>query len=165
MKIITENIRVEEGRREKKAACNGTPGEISPRDVIDHDICGVEQAEQNYLLDQLFQESSWPDHLFPNSKRIKTDSMFTYLSKMNPQHKLSLNQATSQKDTITIKNLRYNSPFIFTFAKPIYIRDNTVCLIVFGARCGGDCGHIETSFYKKVYNEWIKWITVTAKDF
>ncbi len=121
--------------------------------------------EQDYLLSQLGQQTVWSDNLFPNSKRIHSDSMWTHLRQINAQRVLSLNQAALQKDSVTIKNLRYDYPYVFTFAKPIYIRDNTVCLIAFGAMCGGDCGQTETSFYKKENNEWIKWIIVSAGDF
>ena len=123
------------------------------------------KAEQNYLLSQLGQQMVWSDSLFPNSKRINADSMWTFLRQMNAQRVLSLNQAASQKDTVTIKNLKYYYPYVFIFAKPIYIRNNTVCLIAFSAMCGGNCGQTETSFYKKINNEWTKWIIVSAGDF
>lgn len=125
----------------------------------------LSKAEQDLILTQLRQQTVWSDNLFSNSKRIDADSMWTFLRQMNAQRVLSLNQAALQKDTMTIKNLRYDYPYVFTFAKPIYIRDNTVCLISFGAMCGDNCGQTEPSFYKKENNEWIKWIIVSAGDF
>lgn len=122
-------------------------------------------AEQDYILTQLGQQTVWSDNLFPNSKRIDADNMWTYLRQMNAQRALSLNQAALQKDTMTVKHPRFDYPYVFSFAKPIYIRDNTVCLIAFGAMCGGECGQTETSFYRKENNEWTKWIIVTAGDF
>ena len=123
------------------------------------------KKEQNYLLSQLRQQVVWSANLFPNSKRIDTDSIWTFLRQMNAQRALSLKHAVLQKDTVTIKNLRYDYPYVFTFTKPIYIRDNTVCLITFFAMCGRDCGQKETSFYKKENNKWIKWVIVSAGDF
>ena len=123
------------------------------------------KAEQDHILTQLGQQTVWSDNLFPNSKRIDADSMWAFLRQMNAQRALSLNQAALQKDTVTIKHLRYDYLYVFTFAKPIYIRDNTLCLIAFGAMCGGECGQTETSFYKKENNEWTKWIIVSAGDF
>ena len=123
------------------------------------------KTEQDYLLSQLGQQTVWSDNLFSNSKRIDTDSMWTYLRQMNAQRTLSINQAALKNDTVLIKKLKYDYPYVFTFAKPIYIRNNTVCLIAFGAMCGGECGQTETSFYKKENNEWTKWIIVSAGDF
>ena len=123
------------------------------------------KTEQDYLLSQLGQQTVWSDNLFSNSKRIDTDSMWTYLRQMNAQRTLSINQAALKNDTVLIKKLKYDYPYVFTFAKPIYIRNNTVCLIAFGAMCGGECGQTETSFYKKENNEWTKWIIVSSGDF
>lgn len=134
-------------------------------DKINGNSLTLTKAEQNHILTQLGQQTVWSDNLFPNSKLIDTDSMWSFLIQMNAQLSLSLNQAVFQKDTLTIKNLRYERPYIFAFAKPIYIRDKTVCLIAFGAMCGGECGETETSFYKKENNKWTKWIIVSAGVF
>lgn len=126
------------------------------------------KSEQEYLLSQLGQRIIWNDNLFNNGKRISSDSMWTFLKKLNTERVATINQAVIDKDTLTIKKLPQlikNHPFVFTFAKPIYIHDNTICLISFGAMCGGDCGQTETSFYKKVNNQWTKWIVVTAGYF
>jgi hypothetical protein len=123
------------------------------------------KTEQDELLSKLGQQTVWPDNLFPNSKRLDADSMWTFLRQMNEQRVLSINQAAFQKDNATIQNLRYEYPFVFTFAKPIYIRDKTFCLIAFSAMCGGNCGQTETSIYKKENNSWTKWIIVSAGDF
>lgn len=127
----------------------------------------LKKSEQEYLLSQLGQRIVWNDNLFSNSKRIGLDSMWTFLKKKHTERISAFKQATMNKDTLTINELRKlkNYPFVFTFAKPIYIRDNTVCLISFGAMCGRDCGQTETSFYKKVNKEWTKWIVVTAGEF
>lgn len=93
------------------------------------------KAEQDHILTQLGQQTVWPDNLFPNSRRIDADSMWNYLIQRNEQRVLLLHQAALQKDTITIKQLRYDYPYVFTFAKPIYIRNSTVCLISFAAMC------------------------------
>jgi len=84
---------------------------------------------------------------------------------MRAEWALSLKHAALQNDTATVRKLRYDYTFVFTFAKPVYIRDNTVCLVAFGAMCGSDCGRTETSFYRRENNEWTKWIIVSAGDF
>ncbi len=125
------------------------------------------KSEQEYLLSQLGQRIIWNDNLFNNGKRICSDSMWSFLKKLNTERVGTINQAAIDKDTLTIKKLQQlkNYPFVFTFAKPIYIRNNTVCLISFGAMCGGDCGQTETSFYKKENDQWTKWIVVTGGIF
>lgn len=135
------------------------------QDWASKDVLVLTKAEQNYILNQLRQQTVWPDNLFPNGKRIEEKSMWNYLRQMESERILSMNNAALQKDTATYNSLRNNYTYIFTFAKPIYIRDNTICLIAFGAMCGGMCGRTETCFYKKENNEWIKWIMVSAGDF
>jgi hypothetical protein len=125
------------------------------------------KSEQKYLLTELGQRIIWNDYLFTNGKRISSDSMRIFLKKQNTDRVKTINQAAKSKDTLTIKALGElkNYPYVFTFAKPIYIRNNTVCLISFIAMCGNECGQTETSFYKKVNNEWTKWVVVSSGTF
>ncbi len=125
------------------------------------------KSEQEYLLSQLGQRIVWNDNLFEKGKRICSDSMWNFLGKLNAERVATINKASIDKDSLTIKKLQQlkNYPFVFTFAKPIYIRDNSVCLISLGAMCGGDCGQTETSFYKKENGEWTIWIVVTSGVF
>lgn len=153
-------------------ALNGSPDRllkaIQNGKIIDKrngNALTLSKAEKAYILSQLRQQTVWSDNLFPNSKHIVADSVWSYLRQMNTQRAFMLDQAALQKDTMTIKNLRYKYPYVFTFAKPIYLRDNTVCLIAFWATCGSQCGQTETSFYKKANNKWTKWIIVSASDF
>jgi len=129
------------------------------------DTLTLSKTEQKYILTQLEQQTVWPVNLFPNSKRIDTDSMTSHIRQMNLQRRLKLNLAKLQKDTLTIKKLRYDLPYVFTFLKPIYIRDKTICLIAFSAICGGECGLAETSLYKKEKNGWSKWMILSAIDY
>ena len=129
-----------------------------------HSIALTER-EINYLLLQLGQETIWYDNLFFNSKRIDSDSLLSVEKKMYTERIEFLNQAILQKDTVKIKDLKQNISYVFEFTKPIYIRDNTICLISFYAICGLDCGQSEASFYKKEKGEWTKWVLVASGDF
>jgi len=125
----------------------------------------LSKSEQEYLLSQLAKPTVWDDNLFSDCKRIDADSMWTHIKLKDIKRRIALNQAVLQKDTTTIKNLQHSFSYVFSFSKPIYIRDNTICLISFSAICGGTCGQSEASFYKKSNNQWSKWIIVTAGDF
>lgn len=123
------------------------------------------KKEKKYLLLQLCEPTVWADSLFPNSKRIQSNEMWTYLSQENNKRREAINQAYLEKDTLKIKKLRYDYTFVFSLLRPIYIRNNTVCLTSYSAMCGVDCGRTEISFYKKENNEWTKWIIISAGDF
>lgn len=125
----------------------------------------LNSTEQDYLLVELAKQVVWSDTLFANSKRIDADSMWTYLKQENKKLSDLRNQAALKMDTTTYKKLQYEHQYVFTFAKPIYIRNNTVCLINIKAICGSTCGQEETSFYKKENKKWIKWIEVSHGDY
>ncbi|MBL0049285.1 MAG: hypothetical protein IPP32_14460 [Bacteroidetes bacterium] len=121
--------------------------------------------EQKYLLGQLKQQITWADNLFLNSKLIDADSVWTYSSQMSTNHISAVNQAILLKDTLRIIELKKHNPFVFTFLRPIYLRDKSICLITFIALCGNSCGRSEMSFYKREKNDWKKWIVVSNGQF
>ena len=143
--------------------------EIIYKDMITDKQSGnslkLKKDEQDYLFSQLSLRTIWTDNIFTDSKLINSDSMWTYLSQENKKRIVDMNQAVLSKDTLTLKKLQYYYSYVFAFTKPIYIRDNTICLISFAGMCGIECGREETSFYKKENNEWTKWIIVSAGDF
>lgn len=123
------------------------------------------KAEQNYLLEQITQQTVWSDNLLADSRLIESDSMWVYLRQENTKRIAAMNKAAMENDTLALKKARLNYSYVFTFTKPVYIRDNTICLISFAAVCGTECGRNEISFYKKENNEWGKWIVISAGDF
>ncbi|MBL0140136.1 MAG: hypothetical protein IPP86_16680 [Bacteroidetes bacterium] len=123
------------------------------------------ESEMNHIISQLGKETIWYDNLFFNCKRIDSDSLLSVAKQMYAERVQSLNEAILKKDTARIKDLKQNYSYVFEFTKPIYIRDNTICLISFNAMCGLDCGQSETSFYKKDEGEWTKWVLVSSGDF
>lgn len=135
-------------------------GNSKPKNVLK-----LTKAEKNYLLTQIGQQIVWNNGLFPNSVRIDSDSMWTYLMRQKSIKKASMSETILNHDTITFKELNRQYNFVYIFTKPIYIRDNTICLITYSAMCGTDCGRSEISFYKKENNIWSKWLIVSAGDY
>lgn len=123
------------------------------------------KAEKKYLLEQIGKTTILEENFFVGSKRIDSDSIWVFLKKENTRRVTSINQAALNGDTLSYKKLNYHYSYVFSFSKPIYIRDKTVCLISFVAMCGVNCGREETSFYRKENNEWKKWIVVSAGDY
>jgi hypothetical protein len=123
------------------------------------------KTEQNYLLERLGQQTVWADNLFTDGRCLNSDSMWIYLREENTKKIAAINKAVMVKDTLALKKAQSKYSYVFTFTKPVYIRDNTVCLISFAALCGQDCGQSEISFYKKINDEWVKWILVSSADF
>jgi hypothetical protein len=125
----------------------------------------LSREEQDYILKQLENPSGWPENLFSNSKRIDADSIWDFMQQSNARPLARDNEFSSQPDSLAMVTLRSKYHYVFKFARPIYIRDNTVCLLSVGGICGGDCGIVETSFYKKEGDGWKKWIRVSGGVF
>jgi hypothetical protein len=122
------------------------------------------KAERHYLVTQLKEsiKSSWPDNLFPGSKRMPADSFLVHMDKINTET-IGFIKAIEDKDSLT----KYSNAFrgysaVFTFTKPIYIRNHTIFLQYFNWYDGG--GAESLYFYRKENNEWKKWILVSAGD-
>lgn len=148
-------------------------GKIMDSRKIDSLILSKE--EQKYLLNQMAQTTIWTDNLFSGFKRIDTDSAWLFLEQENKNRyatlKAAIDTALLSGDTARAAKLNQQyytyayMTFIFYFPKPIYIRDNTICLISYTAMCGELCGFNETSFYKKENNEWKRWIVISSGVF
>ena len=93
----------------------------------------------------------WMDNLFKNSQRIPKDSAGAYLKAFER------------------KNHPYDSKNgyqFWHFSKPVYLRDNTICLVSFVYMCGGLCGEDEVAFYKKNENgRWERFVVLRAGVF
>lgn len=125
----------------------------------------LNRSERKYLLEQIKIKTIWDDNLFCDSKRICVDSLWTYLKKEKTKYYEELNRSTLKKDSLTYNKLKYKYPYVFSFKKPIFLKDKTICLISFTALCGNDCGRAEISFYKIQNNEWKKWFVFAAGAF
>lgn len=108
-------------------------------------IC-LTKEERKILISAFGASCTWDTDLFPNSISVENeDEGFNIIS--------MLKSGNNQKpDT--------GHFYVFLFSKPIYIRNNSVCLIAMSAICGGTCGITDISFYKKVNEKWEKWINV-----
>ncbi len=119
------------------------------------------------LLEQIktLKKYQWQDSLFENSRRIEQDSIWVNIHRENKKRFSAISDATAQRDTTTINKLKHERTRIYTFSKPLYIREKSVALTGFGWMCGGDCGHNEVAFYKKVHGKWKRWAVISEGDF
>jgi hypothetical protein len=124
------------------------------------------KSEYKYLLQQVkkYENYVWDSNLFNNSKRISADSMWTYLDNEKRVFSKIRENAIMNKDTLTLRKLRYPL-WVYGFSKPIYFRNNNICLLYYVAMCGNPCGHDAVCFYKKEDNKWTKWIEIDGGDY
>lgn len=105
--------------------------------------------EQKILIRSLGQRATWPDHLFENSIAVKSwDEGYKQLAALyhaNPSD--------------------HAYRYVFSFSRPVFIRNGTVCLISVVAMCGGSCGSIDLSFYRKKGAVWQQWFFISGGDF
>ncbi len=77
------------------------------------------------------KEFIWCDSLLNNSKRIVQDSMWVILDEQKKLYREKIDNALLNKDTASLMKIHYEHPMIYGFSKPIYLRDNTICLLYF----------------------------------
>lgn len=94
--------------------------------------------EKKYLLRKIDEQQGfvWPDNLFQNIQKSN-------LEEKNPTSKL---KNSFQK--------------IYSFSKPIFIRNHTICIFYYGYYCGGECGKGIIEIYHKVNDKWTTWISI-----
>jgi len=123
------------------------------------------EVEREYILSQSSQSYLWRFDI-PNSTRIPPDSAWIIIGNDEKQRELAMKEALRQRDTEAYwKAVGELRPYVFWFARPMYIRNNSVCLFTFQAICGGTCGKVIKSFYKKESNEWVEWVRITDGSF
>jgi len=100
----------------------------------------ITTQEQTYLISELKQLRGlrWPDKMFPNSKRVSSEDIKNVfkITKQYPNEKAD------------------NCSVIFTFSKPIYLRNNTICLYLDQAQYSNTQIQLAYSFYIKTEGEW-----------
>jgi hypothetical protein len=125
------------------------------------------KQERNLILDQLdqYKKSYWTENLFSNSILVGEDNMRGYMKKVYQEYSESFNNPTNSAidKTNIIKN--YSRPSVFEFSLPVYIRENSICVVFLSYYCGDPCGFDELCFYKKENNTWKKYIVVYKGDF
>ncbi|WP_316812890.1 hypothetical protein [Pedobacter heparinus] len=53
----------------------------------------------------------------------------------------------------------YNGGF-YSFSKPIFIRNETLCIFYVDYACGNLCGNTEIAVYKKIKDTWTEWFVL-----
>ena len=112
------------------------------------------KAEQKYIFNQLdsLRNLVWTTNLFTNSTRVSHDSLGTIVFKeIEKANRLGW-KAKSGKQ-------------IWEFTNPIFLRQNSICLLFTLYICGGLCGRDELCFYENINGNWKKWITVSSGVF
>lgn len=107
--------------------------------------------EKQHLITDFGKSVRWEKGLFEHSIRVndhKTGYKTIAVIKENPEK--------DQPGTFY---------YIFSFSRPVFIRDGTICLIAVGAICGGDCGIVNISFYRKTHGRWKRWVSVAGGEF
>jgi|GEM_PF-2505874 len=87
-----------------------------------------------------------------------------YLSRIKFKNNLGKNVVIIPKDTLNAFfnhgndwpgfHKKYGSSFIH-LAHPIFLRENTYCILYLNYGCGGLCGEEQIRLYKKISNKWI----------
>lgn len=125
------------------------------------------RKEKIYIFEQLeiINKPFWKENLFPESRLIKDDEVNSYLKKTTQDYLENYNNPNNTgTDRMTmVKN--YQKPAVFKFAKPVYLRNRTLCLIYSSFICGNPCGFDELSFYKIENNTWTKWVVVSHNEY
>lgn len=135
--------------------------------LTEHNLIRLSKKERKYLFQQIeaYKDFKWNENLFPNSIKIKKDSMWSYISWETNILREKQKNAILSKDTIALKEIKKELPRVYGFSKPIFIRNNSICLLYHFSMCGNPCGHYEINFYKKENGKWIKWIEMARGEY
>jgi hypothetical protein len=107
------------------------------------------KSEKLYINDQLDKMTgkSWTENLMKNSQKLNNDSLEILIGK----------QGLGWLDKYYEK---YKTGF-YSFSKPIFLRNNTICIFSFDYSCGILCAYGETAIYFKHNGEWSKWLIIS----
>jgi len=102
--------------------------------------------EKRYVKSELnkMKKFVWSDSLFKNSILIKQDSINYAFGKSNK----------SRIDGWGYFNTHFG-PGYYDFSKPIFIRNNTICIFYRGYHCGWLCGEGYVGIYVRKGNKWV----------
>lgn len=93
-------------------------------------------AEREYIIDEFrkMRGKVWQQNLFANSQRVPYDSTFAQLS-------------TFLREDYRNKKLLYRA--VWRFSRPVFMRNNTICLVAYTYMSHSSAGEEELAFYKK----------------
>ncbi|MBK7357636.1 MAG: hypothetical protein IPI45_14180 [Saprospiraceae bacterium] len=117
-----------------------------------------EKDSLNKQIEEL-RNFKWRDSLIHNAKAISIDSIRVFIR----NYDRSLPQEKEEPNTVT--TICRRGPILFSFSKPMYIRNETICLIYIRKLSRIYEGNEELSFYKKDEEKWVKWITLYSSSF
>jgi hypothetical protein len=123
------------------------------------------KEEQTFILTEIKEDKdyTWCDTLFPGLKAIDLDSLLPYLKAKKEMRRMNTDNAFSSRDTSLARKLNETHDWVFTFSKPIYLRNGTLCLLHIKNRCNLSGGDQDLSFYRKDKNgTWVWWLYVSA---
>jgi hypothetical protein len=119
--------------------------------------------ERRSLLRQIkrSQATELNDQLFPNAKRMASDSIAKFVTRKNIGLRDSLLLAgdTAAVRGFFAKGSSYKS---FFFTKPAYIRNRSIMLFHFTWLLMQDGGEHGLTFYRIENNQWVEWILVSG---
>ncbi|HEY0897730.1 MAG TPA: hypothetical protein VGD90_00290 [Sphingobacteriaceae bacterium] len=130
-----------EGEIFKEDTLRNRVGRLSSEKLKDFLVLTNQEKSQVKRELELMNQQLWPKGLFKNSIMLDRDSL-GYLSK--PLGYLKYGK-------------KYKTGF-YTFSKPIFLRNNTICILFLDYWCSGLCGDTDISVYKKENGRWKKWL-------
>jgi hypothetical protein len=112
------------------------------------------RREKGYINKELLKMRSevWPVNLFANSVRVPSDSAWQYIRQLARQNFAGGRQSRYQQ--------------LWSFSRPIYLRNNTICLFSWTYICHSSCGEQEILFYKKnAAGRWERYVFLDGRVF
>lgn len=107
----------------------------------------LSDEEKKVILNQLKISKSWDENLLENSIRVENLSDgYRMIKRIKNSGSIEIN-------------------YVFSFSVPIFLRENTICMLALTSLCGDDCGKTDISFYKRINNVWKKWISFYGVDY
>ncbi len=100
----------------------------------------LSKTEKIYIINELIKlkQLKWPGMMFPNSKAVAINNIHSVFKITKVPPKKHANMCS----------------IIYTFSRPIYIRNNSICLYLDQQRYSDTDAQLTFSFYKKLHNEW-----------
>lgn len=101
----------------------------------------ITKQEQDYLIKELEQLKShrWTSHMFPYSKCLEQNEIQTTFDLI---------------EKLPAKREKNMCSIVYTFSKPIFIRDGTIALYLDQKRYRTNYTQLEFGFYKLEHNQW-----------
>ncbi|MNK69660.1 hypothetical protein D3C87_890530 [compost metagenome] len=121
--------------------------------IFNHDTLRNNQSEAMLILTKVEKERIYNEIGKLNQRFVDKDLLKK--SCFLPKEKLDLilkDQVGGWADFYK----KYGKGY-YSFSKPIFIRDNSICIFFFNYTCGVLCAKGELTVYKKSGKKWVKW--------